>query len=98
MAKCMHYCNGYCFFHGDTGHVCDCISISGKKRDGYCPMREQDDELERIARGMIQDDQYKTVMEILVVDATNAQKARAILDFFNQETVTTIKIKRESRC
>lgn len=97
MAKCTYYCNGYCFFHGDTGHVCDCITADGRKRDGFCPMREQDDELTEITKSMIKSEQYKAVMEMLAVDATNAQKARAIVDFFNQETITTIKIKRENK-
>lgn len=37
--KCNHYCNGYCFYNGDTGEICD---TDNNQYDGYCP--KADDE------------------------------------------------------
>lgn len=48
--RCHYYCDGYCFWHGDTGEVCD---TNNNEHDGYCPMRESDEELERIADAMV---------------------------------------------
>ena len=48
--RCHYYCDGYCFWHGDTGEVCD---TNNNEHDGYCPMRESDEELEHIADIMI---------------------------------------------
>lgn len=39
--KCNYYCNGYCFYHGDTGEVCD---TNNNEHYGYCP-KEDDDEI-----------------------------------------------------
>ncbi len=40
--KCGYYCNGYCFWNGDTGEVCDKIAYGTHKRikDGYCPKEQ----------------------------------------------------------
>ncbi len=49
--RCYYYCNGYCFWNGDTGEVCDKIMFGTHRRrkDGYCPREESDRELEKIA-------------------------------------------------
>ena len=48
---CYYYCDGYCFWNGDTGEVCDTLDNS---HDGYCPMVESDRELEELAAQMEQ--------------------------------------------
>lgn len=49
---CYYYCDGYCFYYGDTGEVCD---TGNNAHDGYCPMRADDEELERIADSILCD-------------------------------------------
>ena len=39
---CSYFCNGYCFWNGDSGEVCDTLNNS---REGYCPMEESNLEL-----------------------------------------------------
>ena len=53
--KCGYYCNGYCFWNGDTGEVCDKIAYGTHKRikDGYCPKEQNDRELEEHANAII---------------------------------------------
>ena len=41
--SCSYSCNGYCFWHGDTGEVCD---TNNNSHEGYCPMEESDRELQ----------------------------------------------------
>lgn len=38
--KCSYFCDGYCFWGGDNGHVCD---TNNNQHDGYCPMAESDE-------------------------------------------------------
>lgn len=49
--RCSYYCDGYCFWNGDTGEVCDKIAWGTHKaiKDGYCPKEESDRELEEQA-------------------------------------------------
>lgn len=54
--RCPHYCNGYCFWRGDTGEVCD---TGNNSHEGYCPMAESDRELEEIAEAMMKADEEK---------------------------------------
>ena len=37
--RCYYYCDGYCFYHGDRGYVCDKIAWGTGKaiKGGYCP-------------------------------------------------------------
>ena len=53
--KCSYYCNGYCFWNGDTGAVCDKIAYGTHKciKDGYCPKGQNDKELEEHAEWLI---------------------------------------------
>lgn len=53
--KCGYYCDGYCFWNGDTGEVCDKIAYGTHKRikDGYCPKEQNDRELEEHAEWLI---------------------------------------------
>lgn len=44
--KCNFYCDGYCFWDGDTGEVCD---TDNNSHDGYCPKEESDRELQEHA-------------------------------------------------
>lgn len=54
--RCHYYCNGYCFWNGDTGEVCD---TGNNSHEGYCPMAESDRELEEIAEAMMKEDEEK---------------------------------------
>lgn len=42
---CRYYCDGYCFWNGDTGRVCD---TDNNAHDGYCPKAESDKEFDII--------------------------------------------------
>lgn len=59
--KCGYYCNGYCFWNGDTGEVCDKIAYGTHKRikDGYCPKEQNDRELEEHANAIIAEEEKK---------------------------------------
>lgn len=50
--KCYYFCDGYCFWFGDTGHVCD---TDNNRHDGYCPMVESIKELEEHAEAIIEE-------------------------------------------
>lgn len=54
--KCSNYCDGYCFYHGDTGEVCDKIEwgTHRKIKDVYCPMEKDNEELEEVAREIME--------------------------------------------
>lgn len=56
-----YYCNGYCFWNGDTGEVCDKIAYGTHKRikDGYCPKEQNDRELEEHANAIIAEEEKK---------------------------------------
>lgn len=54
--RCHYYCNGYCFWNGDTGEVCD---TGNNSHEGYCPVVESDRELEEIAEAMMKEDEEK---------------------------------------
>ena len=41
MKKCFYYCNGYCFYYGDTGLICD---TDNNEHAGYCPKKEDEEE------------------------------------------------------
>lgn len=47
--RCHYFCNGYCFWYGDTGEVCD---TNNNQHDGYCPKEENDRELEEHAKAI----------------------------------------------
>lgn len=47
--KCSYFCDGYCFWNGDTGEVCDTYNNA---HDGYCPKEENDRELESLGECM----------------------------------------------
>lgn len=53
---CYNYCDGYCFYHGDTGEVCDKIQQGTLKhrKDGYCPMEVDNVELEEQADAIVE--------------------------------------------
>lgn len=51
--KCHYFCDGYCFWHGDMGYVCD---TNNNQHDGYCPMEESDKELEAYAKAIIENE------------------------------------------
>lgn len=72
--SCSYYCNGYCFWHGDTGEVCDKMEFGSRKRrnDGYCPAEENDRELEELAEAMMKADEEKINAERqAAMDAVN---------------------------
>lgn len=48
--RCYYFCAGYCFYNGDTGEVCD---TNNNQNDGYCPMEENNKELEEYAKAII---------------------------------------------
>lgn len=50
--RCYYYCDGYCFWNGDTGEVCD---TDNNRHDGYCPMRESDKELEEHVKAILEE-------------------------------------------
>ncbi len=54
--KCSNYCDGYCFYHGDTGEVCDKIEWGTMKKikDGYCPREEDNRRAEEMAKDYIE--------------------------------------------
>lgn len=98
MAKCPNYCNGYCFFHGDTGEVCDCITASGKRIAGFCPLEEHNRRLNNITAGMVKNEQHNEVMRILNLPEIDIEeKVYRIVEYFNTETVTAIEIKRRNK-
>lgn len=49
--KCYYFCDGYCFWYGDRGEICD---TNNNQHDGYCPAEENDRELEEHARWIIE--------------------------------------------
>jgi hypothetical protein len=53
--RCSEYCAGYCFYHGDTGEVCDKIAWGTNRiiKDGFCPKEADIRELEELADGYI---------------------------------------------
>ena len=53
---CHSYCDGYCFWYGDRGYVCD---TGDNSHEGYCPMAESDCELEELAAAMIEAEERK---------------------------------------
>lgn len=59
--KCSYYCDGYCFWNGDTGEVCDKIAYGTHKciKDGYCPKEQNDRELEEHANAIIAEEEKK---------------------------------------
>ena len=59
--KCGYYCNGYCFWNGDTGEVCDKIAYGTHKRikAGYGPKEQNDRELEEHANAIIAEEEKK---------------------------------------
>lgn len=65
--RCPYYHDSYCFYHGDTGEVCDKISWGTGKRipDGYCPREMDDIRDEQIAEEMIkaEEENRKAVIE-----------------------------------
>ena len=54
--RCYYYCDGYCFWNGDTGAVCD---TGNNMHEGYCPMEESNRELEEIAEAMIKEYEHE---------------------------------------
>lgn len=54
--KCHYFCDGYCFWNGDIGEVCD---TNNNSHDGYCPMAESDRELEEHAAAIIAEEEAK---------------------------------------
>ena len=48
--RCYYFCEGYCFWNGDTGEVCD---TNNNQHDGYCHMEESSKELEEYAKSII---------------------------------------------
>lgn len=50
--KCYYFCDGYCFWNGDTGYVCD---TNNNQHDGYCPMEESNKELEEHAKAIMEE-------------------------------------------
>lgn len=59
--KCSYYCDGYCFWNGDIGEVCDKIAYGTHKRikDGYCLKEQNDRELEEHANAIIAEEERK---------------------------------------
>lgn len=49
---CYYYCDGYCFWNGDTGEVCD---TGDNRHDGYCPLLESKKELEEHAKAILEE-------------------------------------------
>ena len=50
--RCYYYCDGYCFWNGDTGAVCD---TDNNRHDGYCPLLESKKELEEHAKAILEE-------------------------------------------
>ena len=53
--RCFYYCDGYCFYPGDRGYVCDKIAWGTGKaiKGGYCPKENDARELEELADAMV---------------------------------------------
>lgn len=87
--RCSYYCNGYCFWNGDTGEVCDKIAFGTHKRikDGYCPKEASDRELEEIAEAMIKAEEAKRREE--------EKTMRSIIQSINPEHVYNMHVEQE---
>lgn len=69
--KCNYYCNGYCFYHGDTGEVCD---TNNNEHEGYC-VKEVDKEI----LNEIYNEMLKAQQELLEKQTVKLYKAIELL-------------------
>lgn len=62
--KCYYFCDGYCFWYGDNGYICD---TDNNRHDGYCPMIEFDKQLEEHAEWIIEQEKKKLNKKIVKI-------------------------------